>query len=231
VALRRLTNLLLGADAELKTTTSFFIGVVPYSTTGIGHNCDPGDQLIQIDLGDGHQFHRDGNLVSLQYLLVKGCIFVAPTWEVPAFRNLPVAVTVCLWLDKRTKGAQADSSVVFGNYLGTAIGNTCIQRALFQRERFEVFRQEVFYFPQLVVMNDVNVPSYSDCLHTFEWFVPLDGLQVRYSGGGPSVTDVVDNSFHISAYSTVPPYHIITNPINGPVLEYSVSARYFSGPI
>jgi len=80
-------------------------------------------------------------------------------------------------------------------------------------------------------MNDVNIPSYGGCSQSFEWFIPLDGLQMMYKGAGDDVSHVVDNSFHISAFSTVAPYHILLNPIRGPVVSYSCSARYFSGPV
>jgi len=232
VALRRLTNLLLGSDAELKTSTTHASVEVPYSFTAIGHNCDPAgiEHLVSTDQRDGHQWGRDGNLISLQYLLVRGTVSVPYSWDCTVFRYEPVAVTVCLCLDTQTNGVQADSGLVFGNYMGNDVGNASIQRAISNRDRFRVFRQQVFHLSQAITMNDVNIPSYGGCSQSFEWFIPLDGLQMMYKGAGDAVADVVDNSFHISAFSTVAPYHILSNPIRGPVFSYSCSARYFSGP-
>lgn len=234
MALRRLTDLLLGADAELKTCTAFGGGNVPYSVLATGHNMDPPpvNHLVPISAGDQHQWHRDGNLVSLQYILVRGVVSFPNQFDSLGFLSAPpVGVTVCLWMDSQTNGAQADSGLVFGNYQGSSLGNVTIQRELYNRQRFTVLRQEVFYLPVRTVFNDVNVPSYTGSLQSFEWFVPLDGLQVRYKGQSEFIIDIIDNSFHISAFSTVPVYNVITNPVHGPVLEYSVSTRYFSGPV
>jgi len=174
---------------------------------------------------------RHVRIVVRPNLLIRWSVYLPYDWDCTVFRGVPVCVTLCLWLDTKTNGAAADSSEVFGNYAGSAMGNVAIQRALNLRDRFRVYRQEVFYLPQNIAMNDVNLPSFTGSFCPFEWFIPLDGLQMRYKDASFTVSSVIDNSFHISAFSTVAPYHIITNPINGPVLDYSVSARYFSGPV
>lgn len=217
-------------ELELKTSTSIYGADIVCTATAIGHMADPSaGHLCPIGHSDSHQWGRDGNKALLKYILVKGVVYIPAVFEVEEYHSTPPLVTVALVQDTQTNGAQMLSQDCFGNYIGSFIGNATIQRELFHRERFIVHRQDVFDLSGFTTtLNDVNIPSYGAVAQTFEWFVPLNVL-VHYSGGDDDITDIVDHSFHICAFSTVPKYELLIYP-RGPVLAYTVSTRYFSSP-
>lgn len=213
----------------MKTCTTFYSGEIPHSFSAIGHTLpNINFSLVPIESGDSHQWNRAGNIVSLQYLLVKGVVYLETDVDSLRPHFLPPMCTVALVQDTQTNGVLFDSGIVFGNFSGSSIGNACIQRSLFDRERFIVHRQEVFDLSNFAISHDeVGIPTYGPAAKTFEWFIPLHGLTVHYKG--PSkFTDIVDHSFQMCAFSTVPVSSLVYP--NSPKISFSAVARYFSEP-
>lgn len=116
-----------------------------------------------------------------------------------------ISVFVALIQDKQTNGVQCTAADVFVNASGSQNLLMCLQRNPFRGARFEVIRSEIVdCTPNDFEVLDILTPDQTANMGVWkhlEFFMPLDCV-VNFKGNGGTITDIVDNSWHIYAVRT-----------------------------
>lgn len=197
-------------------------------------NCTAGiqDPLSHLCLncppqGDGPS-HRDGRQISMKSIHVKGLVTIAAQLFQATPDTVP-DVFIALVLDKQTNGAQMTSEQLFENPSTSPL--LCVQPLInmTNSSRFRVlktvrvsaadFAGSVQPFVRLtgtggttddVQQQGANVP--------FSMFVNLRDMKVNFTGTGSLVSNIVDNSLHIVAFTS--------RDSANPMISYNCRLRY-----
>jgi len=144
-----------------------------------------------------------------------------------------ITVFVALIQDKTTNGAQCAPSDVFVNQSGDQNLLMCLQRNPYRGARFEVLRSErVDMTPKDFDVLDIAVPDQtatSGRWEHLEFFIPLD-VEVNWKGNSSTISDVVDNSWHIYVVRT--PHNDVLAEIHPPVrCVFTSRFRFVESPV
>jgi hypothetical protein len=172
----------------------------PLDASGGEHNPSATLTLNTVAQGDGES-NRDGRQISMDSIYVKGNIFIDLTANQTASVQAGI-VFVALVLDTQTNGAALNSEDVFKNQSGSSRLAASPLRNLQFTSRFKVLEQfqatlkdpQSVYDGTNIERDGFDVP--------FTFYKKLAGLKVTYSGTTAAISNIIDNSLHIIAYTT-----------------------------
>ncbi len=149
---------------------------------------------------------RQGKTVRMQSLLVDGQL----TTDGGNVTSWPIQPIVTIWLvcDYQTNGAQADSINVLYNPTAGAPGILVCPHAFtnpLDEENFKVLWKKTIVFPAAIGAVGATKIDFATQPRVvpFKIYVPLHDQKVVYKGAGDNVTDIVDNSLHLIAFTNV----------------------------
>jgi hypothetical protein len=182
------------------TSLSAAVLTAPIDASGGEHNPSATVTLNTVAQGDGES-NRDGRQISMDSIYVKGNVFI----DLTANQSVSVQagiVFIALVLDTQTNGAALNSEDVFKNQAGSSRLAASPLRNLQFTSRFKVLEQvqAVLKDPQSVYDGTNIERDGFDVPFTF--YKKLGGLKVTYSGTTAAISNIIDNSLHIIAYTT-----------------------------
>lgn len=154
-------------------------------------------------IGDTEQ-SRDGKKIVIKNVQIKGHISRDPG-ENQVDPAPSTKVFVALVLDTQTNGAALNSEDVYKNLTAEVTSAVDPIRNLLFANRFRILKSQLFDMdvPTLGVEGD-NLMAWNGQQQCFEWFVDLKDLPVNFNAGTTAdVANVIDNSLHVIAFSTV----------------------------
>lgn len=185
-----------------KAATAF----VATAASWAGSELDPAaNSLFTPTPGSGIN-NRVGRKVALQKLKIKGLLtFVKESGQTSV--STPPTVRLVLYQDKQTNGAQAQGEEVLQSAGTGAVANQLMTfQNLANFGRFRVLKDKVYTFKFPVSANDAAATTISNVMseipfkYTIRFRKPV---LVHFNAvDGGSISDVVDNSFHLIGMST-----------------------------
>jgi len=173
-------------------------------TDSSGGEYDPSttSMMTTPDQGDGPS-QRDGKEIAMLYLQING--FVS-TNALEAIANPPsgLNIFVACVLDTQTNAAQMNSEDCFKNTSGQALLAANPQKNLLFGKRFRILKERIFNMDTKAISH-IAADEFANAgqRKAFKWFIPLNGLKVRFSAGTTaSIANVIDNSVHMIAYAS-----------------------------
>lgn len=152
--------------------------------------------------GDTEQ-SRDGKRIVIDSLIVKGYVVNGPTASTAVEGVTKVFLAVVL--DTQSNGAQLNSEDVFKSLGGSDAFNACPTKNLLFGNRFRILKSQVYDLtPPGAFVASANFGA-NGVRRDFDWYIPFKGgLQVNLNAGTTAdVANVIDNSIHIVAFSTL----------------------------
>jgi len=152
--------------------------------------------------GDTEQ-SRDGKRIVIDSLILKGFVQNGEsTGEAPEAAS---KIFVAVVLDTQTNGAQLNSEDVFKNTGAYALLNADPMKNLLFGGRFRILKSQTFDLTFNGVTGAVATLAHNATRRDFDWYIPFKGgLPVNLNAGtDANVTNVIDNSLHVVAFSTI----------------------------
>lgn len=157
--------------------------------------------------GDSEQ-QRDGKKFVIDSLILKGYVMNGEsTGEAP---ESSTKVFVAVVLDTQTNGAQMESEDCFKNTYANPLTNADPMKNLLSGNRFRILKSQVFDLTPTGISAAAATTAHWAVRREIDWYIPFKGgLQVNLkagdgnSGKNADVANVVDNSLHVIAFSTV----------------------------
>lgn len=180
-------------------------GVIPIPTNASGGNVDPAtvNCISAPAQGDGES-NRDGKQIAITSCHLYGSIYNPSQVNQTALESTPL-VFVALVIDTQTNGAQLDTADVFKNTAATALTSALPMRNLQYSKRFKVVWSKTFRIGQDVATFDGTNIETGGTLTPFKiHFKPKKPMKVEFTGTTAGISNVVDNSLHVVAYSSNP---------------------------
>jgi len=168
--------------------------------------------------GDGPS-DRDGKEIAMLYLQINGSIAMSAQ-EAQAGPIGGTCAFVAIVLDTQSNAAQLNSEDVFKNTSGSALMAPNPLKNLLFGNRFRILKERIFELNAMnLTQQAADDYSWAGVRKYFKWFIPLNGLKVKFNGGTTaSIVNVIDNSIHVIAY---------TNSTAGaPSISYNARLRY-----
>lgn len=177
--------------------TNLASGAIPAPTDCTGGEFDPSaTSMISTPAQGDNEQQRDGKKIVIKGVQIKGVINRVKTLAGPIEAN---HVFVALVLDTQTNGAQMNSEDCFKNTNATALTAVTPVRNLLFSNRFKVLK--TWEFDMQYRAWDADIAGAET--RVFEYFQDMN-LPVNFNAGTTaSVANVIDNSLHIIAFSTV----------------------------
>lgn len=153
--------------------------------------------------GDTEQ-SRDGKRIVIDSLILKGYVQNAGT--ISSGVDLAcVKVFVAVVLDTQSNGAQLNSEDVFKSLGAADILNCDPTKNLLFGSRFRILKSQVFDVTSIGSFTAAAVYASNGVRREFDWYIPFKGgLQVNLNAGTTAdVANVIDNSIHVVAFSTL----------------------------
>lgn len=170
--------------------------------------------------GDNEQ-QRDGKKFVIDSLIIKGYVRNEKTTGDGVEASTKVFLAIVL--DTQTNGAQMNSEDCFKNLLGTAAGVVNPMKNLLSGNRFRILKSQVFDLTPHGAFAASATYGANEVRREFDWYIPFKGgLPVRLkdgdlnSGKNADVANVVDNSLHVIAFST----------LTGALIGYNARIRF-----
>jgi len=165
--------------------------------------------------GDTEQ-SRDGKHIVIDAVMLKG--YVQNGESVGEAPEAATKVFVAVILDTQTNGAQLNSEDVFKNTLASAATNADPLKNLLFGKRFRILKSQVFDLTPVGITGAAATNSHWAVRRDFDWYIPFKGgLPVNMNAGiAADVANVIDNSLHVVAFSTV----------GGSTLGYNARIRF-----
>lgn len=152
--------------------------------------------------GDSEQ-QRDGKRIVIDSLILKGyCTNGESAGEAPEGAT---KVFIAVVLDTQTNGAQCNSEEIFKNTLANALTNADPMKNLLSGQRFRILKSQVFDLTPVGISAAAATTAHWGIRREFDWYIPFKGgLPVNMNAGTTAdVANVIDNSLHVVAFSTV----------------------------
>jgi len=146
---------------------------------------------------------REGKRYVIDSLIFKG--YVDNSGTASAAIESASKVFVALIKDTQTNGAQLNSEDVFKNLGNTLNLAVCPTKNLLFGNRFTILKSQVFDLTPPGAMVASATYASNDVRRDFDWYIPFKGgLQVNCNAGTTAdVINVIDNSLHVVAFSTL----------------------------
>jgi len=166
--------------------------------------------------GDSEQ-NREGKRYVIDSLILKGYLLNpgSATSAIEASAKVFLAVV----LDTQTNGAQMTAATCFKNLLGTAAGAADPMKNLLSGKRFRILKSQVYDLtPSGAFAASANFAS-NEVRRDFDWYIPFKGglpVNLNATNVNADVANVVDNSLHVVAFST----------LNGCDIAYNARIRF-----
>jgi len=151
--------------------------------------------------GDTEQ-SRDGKRIVIDSLILKG--YVKNDGSASEAIGAAVKVFFAVILDTQTNGAQLNSEDVFKNLSANDLANCDPMKNLLFGNRFRILKSQVFDVTPIGVAA-AGLTAYNTVRREIDWYIPFKGgLTVNMNAGTTAnVTNVIDNSLHVVAFSTL----------------------------
>jgi len=173
-------------------------------TDATGGEFDPSATMMMTTpaQGDGPS-NRDGKEIAMLYLQINGTIAL-PSKEIQADAPNGCSVFVAIVLDTQTNAAQMNSEDCFKNTAGLAAAAVVPHKNLLFGKRFRILKERLFNMDVKTLSHFADDSfSWAGQRKYFKWFIPLNGMKVKFNGGTTeSVANVIDNSIHVIAYAS-----------------------------
>lgn len=191
----------------------------PVDCTGGEYDPSASSMISTPSQGDGPS-NRDGKEIAMLYLQFN-CIINIPKIELAADSPSGVQVFVAIVLDTQSNGAQMNSEDCFTNPTASALAAASPLKNLLFGKRFRILKERVVNMDvQTLSHFAVDSFSYGGVTKTFKWFIPLNGLKVKFNAGTTaSIANVIDNSIHCIAFAT-------NIAIAAPTITYAARLRF-----
>jgi len=152
--------------------------------------------------GDTEQ-SRDGKRIVIDSLIIKGYVRTDPA--AASTQSVPVKVFVAVVLDTQSNGAQLNSEDVFKNLSNNVLANVDVTKNLLFGSRFRILKSQVYDLTPIGMSAASATVAHYGMRREFDWYIPFKGgLQVNMNAGTTAdVANVIDNSLHVIAFSTV----------------------------
>lgn len=158
--------------------------------------------------GDTEQ-QRDGKKYVIDSLVLKG--YVQNGQSVGEAPEGSTKVFVAVVLDTQTNGAQMTSDDCFKNTLNAAPTIADPLKNLLSGKRYRILKSQVFDLTPIGISAAAATTAHWAVRRDFDWYIPFKGgLPVNLKAASPAgtgvnanVANVVDNSLHVIAFSTV----------------------------
>lgn len=172
----------------------------PSDASGGEHDPTTVACLNAVAQGDGES-NRDGKDYLIRSLHVRGHIKQASQADQTA-ADTPQGVFVACVLDTQTNAAQLNSEDVFKNPSGSTNLADHPFRNLQYSRRFKIlWSKHIVFQGHQMVYDGTNIEQ-AGIRRGFEFNLPNLNIKVQTKGTSANVTDIVDNSIHMIAYST-----------------------------
>lgn len=175
---------------------------VPRTTNASGGVFDPaGVDCLNAPAQGDLATNRTGHKITMKSLYIRGLLQLLGTDASAVLPNDDI-VTIWVILDTQTNAAQmASENALVQLSTSYAQGPYCL-RNLENGDRFRVLRTETFDLNNTNLSGASTNLSSTGTVKSFEWFIPLNDLVVRFnSGTTAAIGNVVDNSIHVVALS------------------------------
>jgi len=151
--------------------------------------------------GDTEQ-SRDGKRIVIDSLVIKGHVHLNENAGAAVIDSAKVFVAVIL--DTQTNGAQLDSESVFKNTTGQLSSAVEPLKNLLFGSRFRILKSQLFDLTPSGAAAAGNI-AWAGVQRQFDWYIPFKGgLPVNLNAGTTAdVANVIDNSLHVVAFSTL----------------------------
>jgi len=165
--------------------------------------------------GDTEQ-SRDGKRIVIDSLILKGFVRNAGTAS-DAVDLAGIKVFLAVVLDTQTNGAQLNSEDVFKNTANIDLTNCDPMKNLLFGSRFRILKSQTFDLEPIGVAPAGSI-AHNGLRRDFDWYIPFKGgLAVNLNAGTTAnVTNVIDNSLHVVAFST----------LTGALIGYNARIRF-----
>jgi len=147
---------------------------------------------------------RNGKQCTIDSVILKGYVNNAPTGS----SNVEAAtkVFVAVVLDTETNAAQCASEAIFKNVSGDVSLAADPAKNLLGGNRFRILKSQVYDLTPIgAFAASVNYAG-NGVRREFDWYIPFkSGLPVHFNATGTdaNIANVVDNSIHVVAFSTL----------------------------
>lgn len=190
-------------------------------TDASGGEFDPSTTVMMSTPGQGDgPSQRDGKEIAMLYLQFN-CVLNIPKLEIQADAPSGCSIFVAIVLDTQTNAAQMNSEDCFTNPAAAALNAATPLKNLLFGKRFRILKERVFQMDvQTLSHFAVDSFSFGGVTKTFKWFIPLNGMKVRFNAGtSTSIANCIDNSLHVIAYAS-------NIAILAPTIAYSARLRF-----
>lgn len=188
----------------------FYDTALADATVGVATDCTGGmfdpsatSMISTPTQGDGEQ-QRDGKAIVIDSLILKGHIYNDGTASL-GVQVQASKVFVAVVLDTQSNGAQMTSELCFKNTAAQASSNVEPLKNLLSGKRFRILKSQVYDVnPNGIMTAGANFAA-NGIARTFDWYIPFKGgLPVDFNAGtSASIANVVNNSLHVVAFSTI----------------------------
>lgn len=171
---------------------------------------------------------RDGNIIAMHSLQVK-INFVRPIVSAGSNAAQPVYIFCALVLDRQPNTVLVGSEQIFQNPSGNLYGSAggCMQISALSRKRFKVLRTAQFTLNRMPAWDsDTNVNLVSEVSGSLDWYVPLYGRKVVFTGGTGSITACQTNALLLCAWAYDPATPALANDASGVVMTMNSRLRF-----
>lgn len=148
---------------------------------------------------------RDGKRFVIDSVILKGHVYT-PYSVTSATPPAASKVFVAVVLDTQTNGGTMTSETCFKSLIAQASGNAEPTKNLLSGKRFRILKSQVFdVTPQTLYLVSAGNYAVVGVQREIDWYIPFKGgLPVNLNGGDTAdVANVIDNSIHVVAFSTV----------------------------
>lgn len=163
---------------------------------------------------------RDGRQIIMDSLYITGMIW-APSVTGTIIAHDSPAVFIAVVLDKQTNGVKLNSEDVYKNTSGQAEMAAYPVRNLQHIKRFRVLKTLRITIPQRTYFGDAVSGDMSGVAIPFECYTKLNGMKTNYKGTTANISEIVDNSLHLIAWSST---LFATFPYN---ISYNARLRFY----
>lgn len=152
--------------------------------------------------GDTEQ-SRDGKRVVIDSLILKG--FINNNATATSAVEIATKVFLAVVLDTQSNGAQLNSEDVFKNLSAADILNCNPTKNLLFGSRFRILKSQVYDVTPPGAFAASATYAANGIRRDFDWYIPFKGgLPVNLNAGTTAdVANVIDNSIHVVAFSTL----------------------------
>lgn len=183
--------------------TSIVQQAIPAPTNSAGAELDPATFLgLTVPAVGDTEINRDGKQIVGKYLEIKGVVDL-DVQTAQSTIDPEVKVYVAAVLDTQTNGAQLNSEDVFTNPGAAVLTAASPLRNLLFGPRFKILKSECFTLNARTLSGVPATIIQGGEKKYFDWYIPLKNMPVNFTNTTGVIANVMDNSVHIVAFSTL----------------------------